>query len=238
VNIELKERLEKAIDIWLDKYGKTEHERYEVIGTELENVLTLPNGFKITVRYDALLRERETGYVYIFDTKTTRASLTDTIEKYRYSSQPFIYCASVMLSDYSWKDDFRGWITDAIFQRKYVKDGWKCQIQRSESVFYSNTEVTELLKSMTLITDEMMFCTDGFLNDDKLLGESFRMDRSKCYQRFSGLCPYYHDCMKIWSKNDIEKDPPENYNRDKWSGFNVIQNNLSGIFKNETETIT
>ena len=139
-NQELKERLETAVDIWLNAYGKTEHERYEVIGTELENVLILPNNFKISVRYDAVLRDNETGFVYIFDTKTTRASLTDTIEKYRYASQPFIYCASVIKSDFPWKSDFRGWITDAIFQRKYVRDGWRTEIKRSETVQYTETE--------------------------------------------------------------------------------------------------
>lgn len=237
VNKELEERLETAIDIWINAYGKEEHERYEVIGTELENILTLPNGFKISVRYDALLRERSTGFVYVFDTKTTRAPLIDTIEKYRYNSQPFIYCSSIIKSDFEWKNDFRGWITDAIFQRKYVKDGWRIEIKRSEPVLYTESEVNELLKSLTLLTDEMLFCTESFVNDKKTLGESFRMDRSKCYAKYTGLCPYYYDCLKKQTFED-KNEIPLTYSQDKWTGFQVIQDNLSGICKNEKTPIT
>ena len=230
---ELKERLQIAVDIWVKEYGLKEHDKYEVIGVEMLNILTLPNNFKLSVRYDAILKDKETGFVYIFDTKTTRASLVDTIEKYRYGPQPFIYCASIMRSDFPWKNDFRGWITDVIFQRKYVREGWRTEVKRSEAVFYTEQEITELMKSYTLLTDEMLFCTDRFLNDKKPLGESFRMDRSKCYLKYQGLCPYYYDCLKNWTSKDVGK-PPVGYSADNWTGTQIIQNNLSGIFQNET----
>lgn len=230
----LKERLPIAVEIWLKEFSN-DHERYEVIGAEMDNVLVLPNNFKLSVRYDTVLRERSTGFVYVFDTKTTRAPLSDMIEKYRYSAQPFIYCASIMQSDYAWKSDFRGWITDAIYQKKFVRDGWRTAVKRSEVVFYTEKEVQEFLKSLTLLTDEMLFCSERFLKDGESLGESFRMDRNKCFQKFNGLCPYYHDCLKGWSKND-SSNPPESYSKDLWTGFDAIQTGLSGIFKNETKT--
>lgn len=231
----LKKRLELAISIWLETYGEQEHQRYEVIGAEMESVLELPNNFKISVRYDAVLKDRETGYVYIFDTKTTRRSINEPIEKYRFSPQPLIYCASVMQSDFPWKADFRGWITDAIFQRYYVRDGWRTEVKRSESVFYTQAEIEEFLKSLVLLTDEMLFCTERFLNDNVSLGESFRMDRNACRNAYGKVCPYYYDCMREWKKEDISADPPEGFTKTEWSGHDIINYQLSGIFKNETK---
>ena len=83
----------------------------------------------------------------------------------------------------------------------------------------------------------MLFCTESFINDKKSLGESFRMDRSKCYQKFSGLCPYYYDCLKKHSY-DNRNEIPLTFSQDKWTGFQIIENNLSGICKNETTLIT
>jgi len=62
-------RGETLLKLWIDHYGEDDLERYKILGVEKELTARLPNGFRITVRLDALV-EDNAGRARILESKT------------------------------------------------------------------------------------------------------------------------------------------------------------------------
>lgn len=111
---------QRAIDSlteWYSHYGESDKETFEVVESETERVITLQNGLEFRIRPDRLLRERKTGKVFIFDTKTTGRGLTHMFTKTEQSDQPTCYTVGI---EPIFKEDFGGWVTDCLYSRYSV----------------------------------------------------------------------------------------------------------------------
>lgn len=222
-------RLKELFKVWMERYGQYEKERYTVITNESQEIIKLPNGAEITLRIDQVLREKETGHINIFDTKTTGWSLEGTIAEYEYKAQPLLYIASVYASNPGWLADFRGWITDVIYQRvNFKKTGelssMSTKCERSPSIMYTEAQCRAFLESMTTITTDIAWAIKEF-ESGKPFNACFPMNRTACRQ-FNTTCPYWAICF-----NDFKPDskPPEPYTLDPWKEQGVIADVINKI---------
>lgn len=224
------ERLDKLFRVWYAEYGEQDQHLYAPIELEVEDRIELPNGGYITVRRDRVFKHRDTGHIYIFDTKTTGWSLEGTVAEYEYKPQPLLYVASVYRSNPAWISEFRGWITDVIYQRvNYKRDGsgvssmtTKCQ--RSPPIIYSESECNSYLESLTTLTSEVAWAYTSFMNGAPF-NSCFRMNRGNC-RTFGRTCPYWSICMDSYEK---DSPVPNGFTRDEWHTSKVIPNVLEGI---------
>jgi hypothetical protein len=62
---------------WWETFAADELATYDILAIEEEMNINLPGGFVMTVRPDVVVRERTTGIVYAFETKTTSRSIPE-----------------------------------------------------------------------------------------------------------------------------------------------------------------
>lgn len=223
------ERIDKLFEVWYDTYGKEEQSKYDIISNETTGKVQLPNGAEITVRLDQVLRQKDTGHIYIFDTKTTGWSLEGTINEYNYKAQPLLYIASVYQGTPEWLGDFRGWITDVIYQRvNYRKDGSLSSIttkcQRSPAIMYTEDQCLSFLESLTTITSDVAWAYRNF-EKGAPLNACFPTNRMAC-RNFNTTCQFWSICFDNFTVNS---EPPLPFVRDTWYTDNVIKNVIKGV---------
>jgi ATP-dependent helicase/DNAse subunit B len=109
-------RAQKMFSVWVQNWIDWE-DKWELLQLEQEYQLNLTANFVITMRVDRIMKSKETGFVYIVDTKTTGASLEGTERNYNHSPQPLLYHSIPYVIDESLKPAFRGWLTDIVYQR-------------------------------------------------------------------------------------------------------------------------
>jgi len=224
-----KEKLKKIFMEWYKTYGKDEREKYQVISNETQNTVLLPNGTELTIRIDQVLRERETGHIFIFDTKSTGWSLEGTINENEFKAQSLLYIASVYRSNPEWLGSFRGWITDVMYSRvNYKKSGALSSIsakcQRSPAIMYTEEQCNSFLESLTSVTSEVAWANKNF-KEGQPFNACFPMNRGSC-RLFNRTCPYWQICFDDFKAND---PPTEPYSLDPWKKEGIIQDVLSKI---------
>lgn len=106
-----------SLTAWYSRFGVSDKETFDVVENEEEHVSTLSNGVEFRIRPDRIMREKKTGNVYIFDTKTTGVGLDKMFNKTAFSDQPTMY-SKVMKPKFG--DNFSGWITDCLYSRRSV----------------------------------------------------------------------------------------------------------------------
>jgi hypothetical protein len=222
-------RLTELFNEWYKVYGSTEKEKYMVISNETQGEIQLPNGAVLTVRLDQVLREIKTGHIYIQDTKTTGYSLEGTITDYEYKAQPLLYIAYVYQTNPEWLADFRGWITNAIYQRvNYRKDGALSSIStkclRSTPILYTEAECQSFLESLTTTTSEIAWAYSSFKKGAPF-NACFPMNRGSC-RNWNRTCPFWSICFQTF---EPDASPPPPYELDPWKEEGVIEDVLSKI---------
>lgn len=215
-------RLAKLFEVWYDTYGKTEFDTYNMVANEIQDEIVLPNGARITVRPDQILRDKTTGRIYILDTKTTGWSLEGTIAEYEFKSQPILYIASVYQANPGWIGDFGGWITDVMYQRvNWRKDGSLSSIstkcQRSAPIMYTEAQCRAFTESIMTTTSEVAYNYQQYKSGAPM-NACFPMNRNAC-RAFNRTCPYWPICFNSYQFDD---PAPEPFTIDPWKKEGII----------------
>lgn len=206
----LKEKVNVALDAWYEDIGQHDAENMEVLECEAEDSVLLPNGFRMSVRRDRVLRDKRTGEIFINDTKTTGWSLDGTIRNYMLSDQPILYIASIKQNKPEWFESLSGWRTDAIYVRK-LKSGWKTQCRRSDVSTFTSEEIDDCLNSYASITSDIAYKLQCTLEDKEPVGIHFPCHYSGCLA-YNRECEYKAICTEV---NNMTV-PPSNFEVDSW----------------------
>ena len=224
-----KERIALIFAEWFKVYGEEDLTKYRIITNEQEEIIKLANGAELTLRIDQVMQDIKTGHIFIFDTKTTGWSLEGTISEYEFKPQPLLYVASVYRSNPAWLADFRGWVTDVIYNRvNFKRNGELSSIstkcQRSSPIMYTEAECESFLESLISVTSEIKWATEQF-KEGKPFNACFPMNRGAC-RAFGRTCPYWPICF-----DDFEHDqaPPLPFEADPWKAEGVIDGVLAKI---------
>lgn len=220
---EQKDRAEKSLQIWVDKIGKFEYDIVEVVAIEEEKELTLLNGYKMTVRFDRILRDKETGRIFINDTKTTGSSLEKTIQNYMFHDQPMLYEIAFRQNYPELVDDFEGWRTDCIYSRK-TKRGYSLDARRSEVTLNLPNKLKDTLVSYTALVEDIKDRLGAVKEDGVPLQAAFPANFDACLN-YGRLCDYHSFCHDI----DTTYVPPGNFEIDPW----VAKGTVLDSFKEE-----
>lgn len=81
----------KMLFYWANTWGPVDEYEYEIVEVEGSHEFQLANGLSVSVRWDLLARHLETGKYYLFDTKSTRYSLTKSYQSVEGQDQATMY---------------------------------------------------------------------------------------------------------------------------------------------------
>jgi len=76
---------------WANKYTQQDQERYRLIEVEKSHEFSLANGMNVTLRWDLLVLDLVTNRYYLFDTKTTGWSISQSYKTLELNDQPTMY---------------------------------------------------------------------------------------------------------------------------------------------------
>ena len=66
---------------WHEAFGVDDFDNYEILAVEEQMIFPLPMGFEMSVRPDVVVRERDSGRIYAFETKTTSRSASEMAKR-------------------------------------------------------------------------------------------------------------------------------------------------------------
>jgi len=216
---EFRKKVDLAFRMWYTELGQNDLENMEILEVEKELVLTLPNGFKMTVRLDRLLRDPETGEIFINDTKTTGWSYEGTMEKYLRSDQAKLYILAVRENFPQYIEDLSGWRTDVVYIRKAPRspDGYSRKCGRSVITSFSEQELTDVLQTYAGVTD--IIASSLVYKTQEPLSSLFPGNYERCYD-FNRLCEYSAVCPYI----DTQEEHPADLMLDPWLAKKTVLN--------------
>ena len=192
---------------WFVEYVRSGIEdRYDFIEAEVEHMISLPNGYPMTVRLDRLMFDKELARYVIFDIKTTSRSLATPINGLKLGDQALMYLYAVKQV---YGSDPAGLVADVIYHRDLV-GGPKIECTRSQPLTFSpyafiqwemNTiawlsEISQKVKAFKLGTwpEEVLFPRKGGYG--------------------CGNCPFNDICRRKINVDEL----PSGFVRDTWSG--------------------
>ncbi len=106
--------IKKYIETW----EEVDKEKYKVLAAELGFEVKLANQFKFTGRVDTVVKEKDTGNVYILEHKTTGYSLGAAAHNVMIGDQATAYLFGLQKAKPSWK--VIGVIPDILYNRQSV----------------------------------------------------------------------------------------------------------------------
>jgi len=190
VSAELYGRAGKVWDQWISQWPDI-FDRYDLLAVEEQYNFILPNGFKLTLRVDRILRDRETKNIYIVDTKFTGWSLNGTEKTYMYSPQPLLYHVIPYFLEPKWEPNFRGWLTDIVYQRA----GGAAKGLISSPVLYPKELVQKYLESLEVVTGDIAYSVEETMRDPSMIGTFFPAYKGGSCTSMNSICPYVEYCL-------------------------------------------
>jgi hypothetical protein len=198
-------RIRPLMKDWFITYGHSDQDKYEVIGIEEEIRIPVPftPGFVHTQRHDAILKDRKTGYIYTFDTKTASSSLDFTLNTVRMSDQ---------VTAYLWggKEVFgnmhKGFIVDVQYWSSRSSNPKTIKCQRSEPVTRTEHELKVFQTQLASLFNEIQ-AKEKALKTGVPSPFLYRKNSFYCYSYFR-KCAYADICGMADQK--IERYIPDN----------------------------
>lgn len=211
-------KVEDSLEYWYDKYGQFDLEKYELLGNETKIPLTLENGLIFNLRPDRIMRERSTGFVYVFDTKTSGVSIPFTVRRIANSDQPQGYLAGVKPL---YPTEFRGWITDIIIATRGLKYDAFRPVPLEYDEYALKLWEYSLMSQIEDLTGRYMLLKDG--GSIEFL---FPYRKSACSVY---ACPYQDICNKNLS---LESNPEDyGFDKDEWLEDSKVADLMESNFK-------
>jgi len=215
-----KNRAIDSLNVWYSQFGESDKETFDIVENEQEHVMSLANGFELRIRPDRLLREKKTGKLYVFDTKTTGVGIDRMFDKTVRSDQPTMYSKGIK-SIYK-EEDFGGWITDCLYSRmsKHV-------CERSTPVLVD--EVRSNLWEMGIMSDIEDLTNRYKLYKEGTLPSEYLFPPRKGACSVWG-CPYSSICEKSL---DLSTDKEQyNFDTDPWLDKKYVDSLMSENLNN------
>lgn len=107
--------------LWWDTFAADEFNRYELLAIEREMLIPLPGGFTMTVRPDAVVRDRESGLVLAFETKTTSRSVSEMARSVACQKQADAQILGMINGLGLVHGEIAGVVPDIVYARQSVK---------------------------------------------------------------------------------------------------------------------
>lgn len=208
---------------WYTVLGRKDIEERIVLAVETEAPVLLPNGFKMSVRWDRIFLEKSDGEIFISDTKTTSGGVKQVMQSYNYSDQPKLYIISVQQAKEEWSKQLKGWRTDAIYGRELKSGKINTEVVRSELVNFSKGELEDTLISYASLTDDIAYKLEAVESGDQIR-QHFSNTSDFCYS-YGRVCPFRAICHQI----DSIKNPPANMTIDNWVEKGIIKKAFKDI---------
>jgi len=212
-------KVDISFEKWYTVLGENDLQNMSILFVEKEVPLTLPNGFKMTVRVDRILRDPETNETFINDTKTTGWSIEGTLEKYLRHDQPRLYIAAVRENFPELVDSLSGWRTDVLFSRRAPRQpsGFNTDAIRSDIVSFTDEEIQDCLLSYAGVADDIASKLDHLGKEP--LASLFPANYDRC-DDYNKQCEYCPGCVDI----DRQAEPPANLELDPWLERGTVLN--------------
>lgn len=193
---------------WIDQYHTQDPDNlyYEEVECEQQHIITLSNGFPITVRLDRLVRSKTTGRLIVIDTKTTKNNMSNVIQSMTMDNQGLMYLYAV---EQIYGEKPAGIIVD-IIQGKLLKYRKEANVFRSKLITFSNYAYLQWEMNIIGLLSEIAQKTKTFY--DNALPPEFLFPRSANKCSFMG-CEYSDICRRHPSYDKI----PPGYSRDPWT---------------------
>lgn len=205
-----REKVLFTLKTWFEEWGQYEQDEVEAVAVEKEVYITLPNGYRMSVRWDRLLRSKSVGDFFISDTKTTGWSYENTIANYMDSAQPMLYILSVEENEPEIAAKLRGWRTDCLYV-KQLKTKINHTFGRSEVVKPAKAILEDTRNSFASITTSIKYAIDGHEKYNEPLSVSFPCNRGACHA-YNKTCPFLGFCHMI----DHDIKVKEGFELDPW----------------------
>lgn len=123
-------KMEVMAGHWWDTFAEKEFDTYDILAIEEEMLIHLPGDFTMTVRPDVVVRDKETGIVYAFETKTTSRSVGEMARSVACQQQVDAQILGMRswLKEHEGLDDSQigGVIPDIVYVRQSVKKAERC----------------------------------------------------------------------------------------------------------------
>lgn len=105
---------------WGATYGASDFENYELLEIEGKHSFELVNGMRASVRWDLLARDRRTSKYYLFDTKTTRYSISKSYQSVEGQDQATMYALGLSRVYPEIFESYVGLVPDIMYKRQSV----------------------------------------------------------------------------------------------------------------------
>jgi hypothetical protein len=193
---------------WHETFGATDFDNYDILAVEEPMTFALPMGFEMSVRPDVVVRERESGRIYCFETKTTSRSASEMAKRVECEHQVDAQTLGVnnWLSNVQGiSGECSGVIPDIIYKRQSV-----CTATRDVIISRTKKELADARLSWAGIFAELAskrLQLEGGVVPEALYSRNgswcgnFSCEyKAICTSRFEGAPPGY---MKSESHDDI-----------------------------------
>jgi hypothetical protein len=142
------------LGVWIESYGYHDLEQYKVIAVEEEIVIPVPgtNGFYATMRPDTILEDKDYGYQWIMETKTTGFSKLLQEKGVYYGDQATMYLWGAR-EGLGLKCD--GVLPDITYWHKDSKKPEAIDCMRGDIVQRTEEEIESFVKGLAGILNEI-----------------------------------------------------------------------------------
>lgn len=194
---------------WVLDWGELDLQTYDILEVEVQRKATLPNGFYITVRPDAVVRRKDNHKIYIMETKTTRYSWLVTEQGVVYGDQATSYIYAVKQAHPSWH--LEGVIPDISYWHKSSSDPTKINNYRGQVVRRDPEQLRQFgLSTMNVISDISQRVKAVQQGMDPVA--AFPRNTQWCVS-YNRLCEYAHICRQDLAPGRV----PAGFLRDPWA---------------------
>lgn len=164
-------RCPRLLRKWIGTFGESDFAQYNILHLEETFNVALPNGFTATIKPDAVMENKISGDVYIFDTKTASFSArltTDTVE-YGDQATMYLYGMQQVLGKAP-----SGFVPDIAYWNKQTQDIAKAHCARPTVVMRSNYELKSFAEGFAQEMAEISSAVKTFDNDNERVWQLFR----------------------------------------------------------------
>ena len=197
---------------WIQEWGKDDFKFYDILSVEEPCNAILPNGYKISMRSDVILRSKQDGRTILGETKTTRFSVAVTEAGVQNSDQITLYLWVLRKAHPEW--DIEACMADIMYQNHGVV---KCP--RTDLIFRTQADFLHFeLQTVTLLSEISQKIRA--LNDFPHAQLFPRHAAPGVCTSFNRPCEYQDICRSRL----IGGHAPEGFRLDPWVDFQEISN--------------
>lgn len=182
---------------WIEKFGYSDLDTYNILGVELPIELPIPKtNFKMTMRLDALVQDKDDGYVYVLESKTSGTSINLTEMGVYYGDQAtaYLWGAKEAGEKLGYKaKDVLGVLPDISYWHKNAKSEDNISHVRPDIVYRNDEQLLEYQESVAGILTDITQRVNAY--EKKLHSPRMLFPRSTYYcNAFFKPCEYADIC--------------------------------------------